>query len=152
MILHLPDDYPAQWFPNIRNGGLPDCYSFVQIHFHWGNDTWRGGSEHLIRRLRYPAEMHIVHYNAKYGSYEEAIKYPDGVAVIGVFITLERYENIAFRHLLQLFGRIYDVEQEVSLPSPVPLMDLLPDDAGDNFYRYNGNLTLIILLLLIYNL
>lgn len=34
----------------------------------------------------YPAEMHMVHFNTKYGSFAEASKYEDGVAVLAIFL------------------------------------------------------------------
>ena len=30
--------------------------------------------------------MHFVHYNTKYGTFENATKHPDGLAVLGVFV------------------------------------------------------------------
>ena len=33
----------------------------------------------------YAGEMHLVHYNSKYGNYSNALKYSDGLAVLGVF-------------------------------------------------------------------
>lgn len=127
--------------PSIQGGGLPDNkYNFVQLHFHWGNSSRRGGSEHLINSQRYPGELHIVHYNAKYGSFEEATKYEDGLAVLGILIELQERENIAFRHILEPFRRFRNGSRGASMSKPIPLMDLLPDNV-DDFYRYNGSLT-----------
>ena len=36
--------------------------------------------------LRYPAELHMVHYNAKYGGFNEAVPFQDGLAVLGIMI------------------------------------------------------------------
>ncbi len=47
MLLHLPNNFPAEQLPFIMAGGLKDRYNFVQLHFHWGGDSTRG-SEHLI--------------------------------------------------------------------------------------------------------
>ena len=33
----------------------------------------------------YAGEMHLVHYNSKYGDYKSALKHSDGLAVLGVF-------------------------------------------------------------------
>ena len=41
------------------------------------------GSEHTIDGKKYPMEVHLVHWNKKYGTVEEAMKHPDGLAVIG---------------------------------------------------------------------
>ena len=85
VLISLPAELPLDSVPKISGGGLTDDYLFLQLHFHWGNNTI-GGSEHVIGSYRYPAEMHLVHYKASYKNLTEAIKYEDGLAVLGVFI------------------------------------------------------------------
>jgi carbonic anhydrase len=94
--------------PFITGGGLKDRYNFVQLHFHWGRSF--SGSEHridgeqceideiaygiydsihfilLYSYFRYPAELHMVHYNSKYGTFSEALSHEDGLAVFGIMI------------------------------------------------------------------
>lgn len=126
--------------PFITEGGLTDPYKFFQLHFHWGRDAL-SGSEHIINGQPYPAELHIVHYNTKYGNFSEAVAHPDGLAVLGIMIELQARDNIAFRHL-ERFDDILnpDSDKKSALTYPVPLSDLLPDRTG-TFYRYNGSLT-----------
>ena len=62
-----------------------DLFLFEQLHFHWGSKNSLG-SEHSIFGQKFPVEMHIVHYNDKYGSIEEAFDRPDGLLVIAVFL------------------------------------------------------------------
>jgi len=38
----------------------------------------------------HPAELHIVHYNTKYGTYADATTHSDGLAVLGVFLKVTR--------------------------------------------------------------
>jgi carbonic anhydrase len=65
--------------PNITGGPLgSDVYTFFNFHIHWP-------SEHTLDGESFPAELHIVHYNLKYGSIGNAISQPDGLAVVGVF-------------------------------------------------------------------
>ena len=42
----------------------------------------------ILCRFSYPAELHKVHYNTKYGSYINATSFRDGLAVLGVFINV----------------------------------------------------------------
>ena len=117
-MIRLPKDYPQRRIPSIKDGGLPNQYNFAQLHFHWGSDASRG-SEHTIKQkqsvvcsvsflacfscnggilCRFPAELHFVHYNTKYGTMENATKHPDGLAVLGVFVQVPTRSK-RLRHL-----------------------------------------------------
>ena len=55
------------------------------MHAHWGDKPGRG-SEHTLDGKMFDAELHIVHYNSKYGDPSVAVDKPDGLAVLGMFI------------------------------------------------------------------
>ena len=44
---------------------------------------------------RYPMEIHFVHYKAEYGSLGEAVKQPDGLAVLGAMFEISQTDNAA---------------------------------------------------------
>lgn len=52
----------------------------------------------LVRFYRsYPVELHLVHWNVKYGSFAEASKYSyDGLAVLTVFAKVNSRVIIAY--------------------------------------------------------
>ncbi len=52
------------------------------------------GSEHTIDGKEYPAEIHFVHFNKKYGDISTAVTKSDGLAVLGFF-----YEVFLLVHL-----------------------------------------------------
>jgi len=52
---------------------------------HWGKLDLPG-SEHTVNGKQYFGELHIVHWNLKYDSFETAIHQTDGLAVMGFFI------------------------------------------------------------------
>ena len=57
-------------------------FIFAQLHFHWG--SYNGvGSEHMVDGYRGPMEVHIVHFNAEYGTIENAVTESDGLMVLG---------------------------------------------------------------------
>lgn len=145
MLLRLPDDHPTRGLPNVRGGALPDKeFSFVQLQFNWlGTNGKRAGvaEQHLVGKMTYPAEMHFIHYNTKYDSFGSAAIRQDGLAVLVVLVELQPRDNVAFRHIVEPMNRIRRPRTESKLPSPIPLMDLLPDDL-DNFYSYRGPLTM----------
>ena len=78
----------ANQLPHITGGDLTGRYNFAAVHFHWNRDTAKGGSEHTINSVHYPAEMHIVHFNSKYRNVEEAARQSDGLAVLGVLMNV----------------------------------------------------------------
>ena len=55
------------------------------MHAHCG-DKAGFGSEHRLDGEMFDAELHIVHYNSKYGDPATAVDKPDGLAVLGMFI------------------------------------------------------------------
>ena len=58
-------------------------------------DGW--GSEHTLDGRTFPAELHIVHKNLKYGSMGEAVKHKDGIAAVGFFLQLGTYPPLMIR-------------------------------------------------------
>jgi len=70
---------------NLTGGPLEGNYKILQMHAHWGKKDG-GGSEHTIDGKQYDAELHIVHYNDKYGDPSQAVDKPDGLAVLGMFL------------------------------------------------------------------
>lgn len=69
----------------IKGGPLQHEYELVQYHFHFShNDV--PGSEHALHGKRFPAEIHLVHFNTKYRSLPEAVNHDDGVTVVGAFL------------------------------------------------------------------
>ncbi|NP_990648.1 carbonic anhydrase 2 [Gallus gallus] len=69
----------------LQGGALDGVYRLVQFHIHWGSCEGQG-SEHTVDGVKYDAELHIVHWNVKYGKFAEALKHPDGLAVVGIFM------------------------------------------------------------------
>lgn len=87
----------------------------------------------------------MVHFNAKYGTLDKAIEHKDGLAVLGILIETQKRDNVAFRHFVTQFPQVLEEGYKTTLSSPIPLIDLLPDNT-DNFYRYNGSLVIYLLI------
>jgi len=123
--------------------GFDRPYKFAQIHFHWGlNDST--GSEHTVQGKHYAMEVHLVHYDSKYGSFQEAAASGDhkGLAVLGIFLEpgLESDINESFDticdHLPMDFG------EAVKVAKPLDLHWLFPEETESvSFFRYFGSLT-----------
>lgn len=67
---------------SIYGGPLRNPYILNSFHLHWEG-------EHTLNGRRYDAELHLVHFNAKYGDFNNATSYPDGLAVLGFFLELD---------------------------------------------------------------
>ncbi|XP_071522340.1 uncharacterized protein [Panulirus ornatus] len=124
--------------PTISGGGLTGNYAFLQFHFHWGaNDSV--GSEHTIRDKRFPAELHLVHYKTEYGSVEEAVKYEDGLAVLGINLIISPLRNSDLEGIIAGLSNIQKAGTDTII-SILPLENLLPATTNV-FFRYQGSLT-----------
>ena len=44
---------------------------------------------------RYPAEIHVVHYNKKYPDFSEASHHADGLAVLGIMVEVGHIFSIS---------------------------------------------------------
>ncbi|KAL1116052.1 hypothetical protein AAG570_005547 [Ranatra chinensis] len=72
---------------NLRGGPLSGIYTFNNYHLHWG-DVGELGSEHAIDGVKFQGEMHGVFYSLQCDNMASALKYPDGIAVLSMFLEL----------------------------------------------------------------
>ncbi|KAM7030831.1 carbonic anhydrase 6 [Acridotheres tristis] len=120
--------------------GLPGLYRAVQMHLHWGGlELESSGSEHTIDGMRYFAELHIVHYNSNYSSFEEAKDKPQGLAVLAFLYTDGHFENTYYSEFISKLARIRFAGQSTTLSS-LDVQAMLPENLS-HFYRYQGSLT-----------
>ncbi|XP_067841147.1 carbonic anhydrase 14 isoform X2 [Heptranchias perlo] len=129
--LSLPDSMSI-------SSGFSQKYVAAQLHFHWGSGTIPG-SEHTVDGTQYSAEMHVVHYAAKYGSLKDAAEETDGLAVLAVLFQVGPQDNENYDHI---FGKLQDIAEEgnsVHIPG-FDITTLLPRQLH-RFFRYSGSLT-----------
>ncbi|CEF61100.1 Alpha carbonic anhydrase domain-containing protein [Strongyloides ratti] len=125
--------------PYITGGHLQSKYNLVQWHIHWAQQNGNG-SEHTIGMLHYPVEIHFVH--VKDGlSVSEALKHPDGLAVVGAFFVVKNdiVNSYSFEDVELNVNSILEKNMNVTITSHRP-RNLLPKSV-DSFYRYEGSLT-----------
>ncbi|KAM5191689.1 carbonic anhydrase 15-like [Mantella aurantiaca] len=126
---------------SISGAGLPNTYQALQFHFHWGSPS-KDGSEHTVDGKQFPLELHIVHMNAKYSSITEAKKDPQGLAVLGILITVGESDNPNYTPLVSAMKNVSLEGDYVLLTPTFPLASLLPThDKLSSYYRYQGSLT-----------
>ncbi|XP_026796800.3 carbonic anhydrase [Pangasianodon hypophthalmus] len=117
-------------------GPVTGTYRLKQFHCHWGASDDKG-SEHTVDGVRYPCELHLVHWNTKYENFNEAVSKPDGLAVVGVFLKLGS-ANPRLQKVLDTFDAIKAKGQQTTFLNFDP-KNLLP--ASLNFWTYEGSLT-----------
>ncbi|KAG8570535.1 hypothetical protein GDO81_011304 [Engystomops pustulosus] len=121
----------------VSDGPLTGYYRLRQLHFHWGSSD-QDGSEHVIDGQTYPAELHIVHWNAqKYPSFDEAVKHPDGLAVIGVLLKIGE-ANPVIQNIINNLDKVKTKNKECPF-TQLDVSSLLPNDR--NYWTYQGSLT-----------
>lgn len=143
--IEITEPRESHEMPRVREGGLPNLsYEFAQLHFHWGS-TNSQGSEHTVDGWRYPMEVHLVHYNTRYGvSLGHALdnsNEEDLLAVLGVFFEIQRHHNDKLWPIINALSHVRNQGDTYFLEDDhtFRLEDLLPNT--NRFYRYRGGLT-----------
>ncbi|XP_043115098.1 carbonic anhydrase 4b [Puntigrus tetrazona] len=124
----------------IGGANLGANYKAQQLHLHWGKNAGPG-SEHTIDGEKYPMELHIVHVNEKYGSVEQAVDDPSGVAVLGFFYEESQSANKKYDGIINSLKNITHPGTNVTLSGVSLDMLILPHDELDRYFRYQGSLT-----------
>ncbi|XP_052397857.1 carbonic anhydrase 2 [Carassius gibelio] len=120
----------------LTEGPISGKYRLKQFHFHWGASDDKG-SEHTVDGKRYPAELHLVHWNTKYPSIAEAVTKPDGLAVVGVFLE-NGAKNPNLQKVLDAVDAIKFKGKQDSFTNFDPTV-LLPKSL--DYWTYLGSLT-----------
>ncbi|KAM4718524.1 carbonic anhydrase 1-like [Anableps anableps] len=120
----------------LKDGPVLFTHRLKQFHFHWGASDDKG-SEHTVDGTKYPAELHLVHWNTKYANFGEAASQPDGLAVVGVFLKIGE-ENANLQKLIDAFDSIKTKGTQCSFANFNP-ETLLPRCL--DYWTYEGSLT-----------
>jgi len=124
---------------NLSGGPLEGDYKILQMHAHWGKKGGKGGSEHTIDGKQYDAELHIVHFNSKYGDPSIAVDKPDGLAVLGMFLKAGKehpeLEKIC-RNLSVIANKDKSMTRDEDFIDPTKYLP-----GNQTFFTYPGSLT-----------
>ena len=92
--------------------------------------------------LSYDGELHIVHYNTKYPSFSEALNQPDGLAVVGVFLTLQEDGDGGCEELDKICQKLREIkfkDTRTQIKEELNPERFLPSDRS--YFSYLGSLT-----------
>ncbi|XP_015584687.1 carbonic anhydrase 2 [Cephus cinctus] len=125
--------------PYITGGAAGDSvYVFDSMHFHWAHHD-EVGSEHTVNNYSFPIEMHLVHHNNRYQSFEEARENFDGLLVVAFFYELNEESNYALDSLREGLKAITETGSHVNIkPFPLERFHL---EFHDKYTAYLGSLT-----------
>ena len=110
----------------------------VQLHAHWGDKSGYG-SEHTVNGQSFDAELHIVHFNTKYENPGDAFDKEDGLAVLGIFLSVGDSDHPEFEKICKRFSDIQNSSDIVPLDDDLDLNKFLPEDR--KYFTYPGSLT-----------
>jgi len=122
---------------SLSGGPLEGEYQLAQFHAHWGGENARG-SEHTVDGKMFSAELHLVHFNTKYGSFGDAVDKPDGLAVLGILLKVGN-EHPEFGKLCEVLQDIPRKGDTLALKEPLDPAGFLP--ASKSYWTYEGSLT-----------
>ncbi|XP_039892921.1 carbonic anhydrase [Simochromis diagramma] len=120
----------------LTGGPISGVYRLRQFHFHWGGSDNRG-SEHTLNGIKFPCELHLVHWNTKYPSFGEAAEKSDGLAVVGVFLKIGA-ANPRLQKVLDALDAIKNKGKQTTFANFDP-RTLLPGSL--DYWTYEGSLT-----------
>jgi len=133
--------YQCKGKSELRGGPLlkGDTYVLEQFHFHWGASD-KVGSEHLLNGEAYPAELHCVYYNKKYGNFVSALSHGDGLCVVGVFIKVQDAENKNYQPVIEMLSDVKYPDSTTKFNGKFNIEGMMPADK-QHFSHYEGSLT-----------
>ncbi|XP_040849597.1 carbonic anhydrase 2 isoform X1 [Ochotona curzoniae] len=120
----------------LKDGPLEGTYRLIQFHFHWGSADGQG-SEHTVNKKKYAAELHLVHWNTKYGDFGKAVQHPDGLAVLGIFLKIGS-ANPGLQRIVDTLSSIKTKGKSVDFANFDP-RGLIPGSL--DYWTYPGSLT-----------
>uniref|UniRef100_A0A182JHT2 Carbonic anhydrase n=1 Tax=Anopheles atroparvus TaxID=41427 RepID=A0A182JHT2_ANOAO len=128
--------------PQLVGGPLgQDPYVFEQLHFHWGAENDRG-SEHTLNGMRFPMEAHFVFFKQEYGSFEQAINQPDGLAVLGTLYELGGPKVPAGAKWARPLPKVREAGSSITLEGrELFSLESVAGAEWDRYYSYPGSLT-----------
>lgn len=121
----------------IFGGPLNEPYVLKNFHLHWP-------SEHTLDGKHFDGEIHLVHFNKKYGNMENASAMDDGLAVLGFFLEVDDITTDKLSTpYVKLLKNVYQPYANDTVTILTDQMNLAQIIGTDPIYLYNyyGSLT-----------
>jgi len=128
------DDFGVSFVPD-------EQFHLDTVNFHWGTEPMNG-SEHTVGGVGYAGELHFVHRNLKYATLDGALKQPDGVVALAVFLNESHGDNLNLIPLTNVLANVPFNGNESALHG-LRFGQLVPGaDKNKEFWVYEGSETI----------
>jgi len=111
------------------------------VNFHWGNEPMNG-SEHTVGGIGYGGEIHFIHRNLKYATLDGALKQPNGIVALAVFLNESHGDNLNLIPLTNVLANVPFNGNESGLQG-LRFSQLVPgNEKNKEFWVYEGSETI----------
>ncbi|XP_031637909.1 carbonic anhydrase 1-like [Contarinia nasturtii] len=115
-------------------------FIFEQMHLHWGEKDDHG-SEHVIDGKIFSGEIHLVHFNSKYGDFDTAANHRDGLVVVAFFIQAKGdKKNKMFAKITDQIPNARELHAKSFLAADC-LKWMSTQELDKHYFMYHGSLT-----------
>lgn len=95
--------------PYIIGGPLPRPYTYAleMVLFHWADSVY---SQLITPTCFHKMEVHALHFNSRYSTFQKAVHKPDGVAILAFFVDYIDYDDVeSFEDSVDAANHVLDI-------------------------------------------
>ncbi|KAE9421305.1 hypothetical protein Angca_006523 [Angiostrongylus cantonensis] len=115
-------------------------YHLDMLTWHWSTEPMNG-SEHTIGGVGYAGELHLIHRNTRFSTMEMALKQPNGVLAIAIFLNESHDENPVITPFIELLPNITYKGNEIRIAQFNFGGLFPPPEKTKEFWMYEGSET-----------
>ncbi|XP_028989740.1 carbonic anhydrase-related protein 10a isoform X1 [Betta splendens] len=126
---------------NISGGPMTYSHRLEEIRLHFGSEDGQG-SEHLLNGQAFSGEVQLIHYNHElYTNYTEAVKSPNGLVIVSIFMKIAETSNSFLNRMLNrdTITRI-TYKNDAYLLTGLNIEEVYPETSS--FITYDGSMTI----------
>uniref|UniRef100_A0A0K0DF09 Carbonic anhydrase n=1 Tax=Angiostrongylus cantonensis TaxID=6313 RepID=A0A0K0DF09_ANGCA len=115
-------------------------YHLDMLTWHWSTEPMNG-SEHTIGGVGYAGELHLIHRNTRFSTMEMALKQPNGMLAIAIFLNESHDENPVITPFIELLPNITYKGNEIRIAQFNFGGLFPPPEKTKEFWMYEGSET-----------
>ncbi|KAK0426356.1 hypothetical protein QR680_009665 [Steinernema hermaphroditum] len=137
----LQIQYPDTGSVDLTVSFLPEEKFHLQaVNIHFGTEPMNG-SLHTVGGVGYGGELHFIHRNLQYPTMEAALKQPNGVLALAVFLNESHDDNLNFIPLTKILSNVLYNGSRSGMHS-FKFSQMIPNsEKNKEFWFYEGSET-----------